>query len=95
MMFQLMLWLLGRRIAWLTEHNEPFRGAIAGRVCVIQFRTASGRVWQYCAFASGRTDSRRRLHAQPLMTFSFASSGSALALMSWFMVVSTHFGQSR
>lgn len=71
MLFKMLLWLMGLRIAWLAKNDADFKKAIAKKRCVLQFQTEDHTVTRYYSFAGGKTHSENQKHKSPSLIFAF------------------------
>lgn len=81
MFFNLMLWLMAKRLSTLANSDDAFKQQIKGCVCVIQFRTADRRVARYFSFTAGSVKTRKIVHDNPSISFTFQSTAIARNLI--------------
>ncbi len=71
MKFRLILLLVGWRLRWLAWRNPAFRGKLAGKDLVMQWRTKAGSPARSFHFLPDRIIARGGLHPNPAVTLSF------------------------
>ncbi|MDF1628536.1 MAG: hypothetical protein P1U78_01960 [Alcanivoracaceae bacterium] len=78
MKFWLILLILGWRMRWLAWRNEEFRGKLAGKDMVMQWRTRVGPPARSFHFLPDRIIPRHGLHPAPTVTLSFEDASYAV-----------------
>jgi hypothetical protein len=78
MKFWLILLILGWRMRWLAWRNEEFRGKLAGKDMVMQWRTKVGPPARSFHFLPNRILPRAGLHPKPTVTLTFENAAYAV-----------------
>ena len=78
MKFWLILLVLGWRLRWLAWRNAEFRGKLAGKDMVMQWRTKAGAPARSFHFLPNRIIPRAGLHPNPSVTLSFEDAHYAV-----------------
>lgn len=78
MKFWLILLVLGWRLRWLAWRNAEFRGKLAGKDMVMQWRTKAGAPARSFHFLPDRIVARSGLHPNPTVTLSFEDAPYAV-----------------
>lgn len=90
--FQLILFLIGRRIQWLARHDRGFRYDIREKRLVLQIALRGGRGIRWFEFRDGTVDTQRGWHpryeaaarghlGERVTVLTFASAPTAVRIM--------------
>ncbi len=80
MLFKIILWLLGQRIAWLMRRNGVFAHAVRSKQLVLQFALCGGRGLRSFEFDKGTFRSRPGWHRRSQLGRSRGRFGERIAI---------------
>ncbi|NRA41848.1 MAG: hypothetical protein HRU21_06005 [Pseudomonadales bacterium] len=89
MLFRLCLWLLAKRIQYLTDTHPQFQQLIARRACVISFELANSSACRYFEFKWGKVNSEAKRHSHASLSFQISSAKDFRYLL-WIMAKDPH-----
>ena len=82
MKFQLLLYILGRKLKKRVKNDPDFRKKIAEKNCTVQIKTADNSKGRYYTFSDGNVVSKKGISASPTVALVWKDAATAFAVLS-------------